>query len=58
MKNVIDLGKEKIYQDNGDMVAELNEVVDKFAGKVSLLEAIGALELVKADLIDAAQSEC
>ena len=54
---VIEIGKDRVYQDNGDMVAELNEVVGKFAGKVSLLEAIGALELVKADLIDAAQCE-
>ena len=55
---VIEIGKDRVYQDNGDMVTELNEVVGRFAGKVSLLEAIGALELVKADLIDAAQCEC
>ena len=54
---VIDIGKDRVYQASGDLVGELNNVIDNFAGKISLTEAIGALELVKMRLIERS-NEC
>ncbi len=47
MKNVIDMGKEKTYPITGELVDELREVLYSYAGRVSSVEALGALELVK-----------
>jgi len=57
VKNVIEIGKDRVYQASGDLVGELNKVIDDFSGKISLTEAIGALELVKFKLIERS-SEC
>ena len=54
---VIEIGTDRVYQVNGDLVGELNKVIDNFAGKISLTEAIGALELVKIKLIERS-SDC
>jgi hypothetical protein len=55
MSNVIDLGKEKKFPVSGELVGELNKVIDSFAGRISLVEAVGALELVKIGAIDKAK---
>lgn len=55
MKNVIDMGKEKRFPVNGELVKELNKVIDSFSGRVSLVEAVGAIELVKIGVIDKAK---
>ncbi len=57
MKNVIDMGKEKKFPVNGELVKELNKVIDSFVGRISLVEAVGALELVKIGVIDKAKSD-
>lgn len=56
MENVIDMGKEKKFPVNNELVKELHEVINKFVGRISLAEAIGALELVKISVIDDAHS--
>lgn len=55
MSDVIDLGKEKKFPVNGELVGEINKVIDRFAGRVSLVEAVGALELVKIGVLDRAE---
>ena len=57
MKNVIDMGKEKKFPLNGQLVGDLNKVIANYFGKISLAEAVGALELVKIGLICDADSE-
>ncbi len=57
MAKVIDMGKEKKFPVNGELVKELNKVIDSFVGRISLVEAVGALELVKIGVIDKAKSD-
>ena len=39
------------YRLNGELVEAIARVLDEHAGKVSLAEAIGALEIIKHDLL-------
>jgi len=55
MKNVIEMGKEKKFPVSGELVGQLNKVIDSFIGRASVTEAIGALELVKIGVIDRAK---
>jgi len=57
MSKVIDMGKEKKFPLNGQLTRDINKVINNYAGKISLAEAVGALELVKIGLIGSADSE-
>lgn len=57
MSNIVDMGKEKKFPVNGELVKELNKVINSFTGRISLVEAVGALELVKIGVIDKAKSD-
>lgn len=52
MGNVADLGKEKTFPITQELFNRLNEVVHEYDGEVSLCEALGTLELLKAVLIN------
>jgi hypothetical protein len=56
MTNIVDMGKEQKFPVNGELVKELNKVIDSFVGRISLAEAVGALELVKVGIINDACS--
>ncbi|MBD8168649.1 hypothetical protein [Erwinia persicina] len=48
---VTDIPVRKIFHQNQEFFDRLEEVIADFDGKVSLAEAIGVLELLKADLM-------
>lgn len=55
MASVIDLGKEKRFPITQELFDRLKEVVHEYDGDISLCEALGTLELLKADLIEGAK---
>lgn len=54
MTKVIDLGKEKKFPITQELFDRLKEVVHEYDDDISLCEALGTLELLKADLIEGA----
>jgi len=56
VKNVIDLGKDKTYPITGELAAELNKVVERFNGRLSVVECVGTLEMVKMMVMDNAKN--
>lgn len=41
----------KVFQQNQELFDRLNEVITEFNGKISVAEAIGVLEMLKANLL-------
>lgn len=50
MSNILDLGKDKTFPVEAELYTALQGVLSDYDGRVSLLAAIGALELAKAEL--------
>lgn len=55
MASVVDLGKEKKFPITQELFDRLKEVVHEYDGDISLCEALGTLELLKAGLIEDAK---
>lgn len=55
MASVVDLGKEKKFPITQELFDRLSDVVHEYDGDISLCEALGTLELLKADLIEGAK---
>jgi hypothetical protein len=51
MKNVLDLGKDKTYPKEAELMGKLTELIDLYAGELSLVSVIGILELKKSALL-------
>lgn len=47
MAELIDLNKPKVFAREGELYSRLVEVIDDYAGEISLVSAVGVLELVK-----------
>ena len=57
MGDVTDLGKVKTFPITQELFDRLNDVLSDYNGEVSLCEAVGTLDLLKAALIDNANKE-
>ncbi|ELK1699301.1 hypothetical protein SD492_003235 [Salmonella enterica] len=55
MTSVINLGKEKKFPITQELFDRLKEVVHEYDGEIGLCEALGTLELLKAELIEGAK---
>lgn len=52
MPTVIDIGREKKFPVNGEIIERLSAVIHEYDEEISLCEVIGILELLKLSLID------
>ena len=54
MDNVVDMGMDKKFPLNAEMYNDIMMVIegDKYVGNVSLAEAVGVLEIIKAKLLN------
>ena len=55
--NVKSLNQEKTYPKSGELMARLSDLIDEYAGDLSLVSVIGILELKKQCLITCGQEE-
>ena len=53
MSNVLELGKEKTFPIEAELMDKLSNLIDAYAGELSLVSVIGVLELKKQCLIKA-----
>jgi len=52
MSTVIEIGKEKRFPVNEEIINRLSAVIHEYDGEIGLCEAIGILEILKLSLID------
>lgn len=53
--NVIDLGFSKKFNDEQELMNRLVSVISEFDERISLVAALGVIELLKSNLIDKAK---
>ena len=52
MSKVINLGKDKKFTKEGELMERLTNLIDEYAGELSLVAVMGVLELKKITMID------
>ena len=51
MSNILDMNKEKVFPKEGELMDRLEDLIDEYAGELSLVSVVGILEMKKSALI-------
>lgn len=49
--NVLDMGKDKKFPREGELMEKLSELIDTFEGDLSMVAVLGVLELKKQEIV-------